>query len=79
MILIKFITSLDMEWMYGPNEKENMEVDLGYLPLMKINASSSSTDNFKSENNSWTLTCPNITNKINQIMYPFLKVLQVFI
>ena len=33
---------LDMEWMDGPNEDENSEVDLGYLPLMALNNSAPS-------------------------------------
>uniref|UniRef100_A0A7N4PSU7 Selenoprotein N n=2 Tax=Sarcophilus harrisii TaxID=9305 RepID=A0A7N4PSU7_SARHA len=28
--------NVDMEWLYGANEKSNMEVDIGYLPQMEL-------------------------------------------
>ncbi|KAL5008485.1 hypothetical protein ScPMuIL_014066 [Solemya velum] len=34
--------NVDMEWMHGPREDENMEVDIGYLPLMELNSTAPS-------------------------------------
>ena len=31
-----------MEWLNGPTESENMEVDIGYMPLMQVNISAPS-------------------------------------
>uniref|UniRef100_A0A7M7PUL0 EF-hand domain-containing protein n=1 Tax=Strongylocentrotus purpuratus TaxID=7668 RepID=A0A7M7PUL0_STRPU len=30
--------NVDMEWMNGPNEVENMEVDIGFMPKMELHA-----------------------------------------
>lgn len=35
----------DMEWLNGPKERENMEVDIGYIALMELNISASSIQN----------------------------------
>lgn len=40
--LFCFVVMPDMEWLNGPREMENMEVDIGYLPLMELNVTSSS-------------------------------------
>ncbi|ESO93527.1 hypothetical protein LOTGIDRAFT_119019 [Lottia gigantea] len=34
--------NIDMEWLNGPNESENMEVDIGFMPLMQLNSTQSS-------------------------------------
>ena len=34
---IQVIFFLDMEWLNGPSETENMEVDIGYMPQMMAN------------------------------------------
>ncbi|KAG8443513.1 hypothetical protein GDO86_012059 [Hymenochirus boettgeri] len=31
--------NVDMEWLYGASESSNMEVDIGYLPLMELESS----------------------------------------
>lgn len=28
--------NVDMEWLYGASESSNMEVDIGYLPQVKL-------------------------------------------
>ena len=33
---------LDMEWLNGPRESENMEVDIGFMPQMELKATRSS-------------------------------------
>ncbi|KAJ7989216.1 hypothetical protein DPEC_G00317200 [Dallia pectoralis] len=38
--------NVDMEWLYGASESSNMEVDIGYLPQMELQASSPSTPSF---------------------------------
>lgn len=30
--------NVDMEWLYGPSETNNMEVDIGYIPQMELEA-----------------------------------------
>uniref|UniRef100_A0A914BHM6 EF-hand domain-containing protein n=1 Tax=Patiria miniata TaxID=46514 RepID=A0A914BHM6_PATMI len=35
--------NVDMEWMNGPMENENMEVDIGYMPQMELTVSSPSS------------------------------------
>ncbi|TRY83438.1 hypothetical protein DNTS_016194 [Danionella cerebrum] len=35
--------NVDMEWLYGPSETSNMEVDIGYLPQMELGAAGPST------------------------------------
>ncbi|VDI51956.1 selenoprotein N [Mytilus galloprovincialis] len=34
--------NVDMEWLNGPSENENMEVDIGYMPLMTANITAKS-------------------------------------
>lgn len=36
--------NVDMEWLNGPSEGENMEVDIGYMPLMQANISAPSRE-----------------------------------
>uniref|UniRef100_A0A8C8I9G7 Selenoprotein N n=1 Tax=Oncorhynchus tshawytscha TaxID=74940 RepID=A0A8C8I9G7_ONCTS len=38
--------NVDMEWLYGATENSNMEVDIGYLPQMELQAAGPSTPSF---------------------------------
>lgn len=38
--------NVDMEWLYGASEGSNMEVDIGYLPQMELQASGPSVPSF---------------------------------
>ncbi|KAJ8398155.1 hypothetical protein AAFF_G00429990 [Aldrovandia affinis] len=38
--------NVDMEWLYGASESSNMEVDIGYLPQMELQATGPSTPSF---------------------------------
>lgn len=31
--------NVDMEWLYGASESSNMEVDIGYLPQVRLQGS----------------------------------------
>ncbi|KAK6474545.1 selenoprotein N-like [Huso huso] len=38
--------NVDMEWLYGASESSNMEVDIGYLPQMELEAAAPSIPSF---------------------------------
>lgn len=38
--------NVDMEWLYGASESSNMEVDIGYLPQMELEATAPSIPSF---------------------------------
>ena len=81
---------IDMEWLTGPFDSENMEVDIGYIPQMSINSTGPSvpvtpdtssdtvppSEDDTATTYEWTaeISREEAAKKLELKMYPFKKV-----